>query len=321
MFNKGIVDSKDCPELLDRVSSYKYNENYENYKNYENYENYGNYENYENYENYGKINDNSVPKVPCSPLFIPKIGISKGTPTTPSQILKPGENPWVYIKSETNNSITGLLNPSDIKITAITPIGTIAMVPTCDIRPPLTPRKLPPTPTRHIKLNIMDENTGSVRIDPLLTTTIYLDCTKPSDQDYNHVSQRMRDITANTLTLQKQYSTTLRPLINVIGKVSHETFEDALSVYENNQVYYQDRIDDKVVDIETVKICLTQLEHWFACIIEPEPVDDIEAWKERELSKVFKGLSPYCDPELHKYIQPLPSNLRTQIRQSHVGLI
>lgn len=81
----------------------------------------------------------------------------------------PGENLWLVSKNG---------NQSEIKITAITPIGTIAIVPTTDKRPPPTPRRLlPPTPTRHLTLRVINENTGDVKIDPLLTATIYFDCT------------------------------------------------------------------------------------------------------------------------------------------------
>lgn len=259
---------------------------------------------------------------PSSPLYIPKIGMVKTpsvtsptyrvVPTTPSQLLAPGENPWLPPKVD---------GSSDIKIAAITPIGTIAMVPTCDKRAPVTPRRLPPTPNRHLTLRVVDENTGETKIDPLLTTTIYLDCTRPEDQDYNHVAQHMRDITVTTTTLQKQYSNTLRLLTNVTGRVSQRIFDDALSIYENNQVYYQDLIDDKTVDIQVIRDGLTTLEHWFASIIEPKATDDLAAWRERESLKLTKGITAYCDPELYQYIQPLPDNIRLQIRQYHIGLL
>jgi hypothetical protein len=113
----------------------------------------------------------------------------------------------------------------------------------------------------------------------------------------------MRAIAANTMTLQKQYCTVLRPLINVGGKVSVTVFEEALSIYENNQVYYQDRIDDHSISIDAIKAGLTELERWFANIPEPKPVDDVEAWREREIQRQTKGLTAYCDPELHKYIR------------------
>lgn len=248
-----------------------------------------------------------------TPKMVPPIFTDNGfkLPGT-STILAPDENPWLPPKVE---------GASDIKIAAITPIGTIAMVPTCDKRPPMTPRKLPPTPTRHLTLRVVDENTGEAKIDPILTAAIYLDCTKAEDRDYNHVAQRMRTITENTITLQKQYSNIFRPLLNITGRVSQGKFDEALAIYENNQVFYQDRLDDKTLDLQAIREGLTHLEHWFACIIEPKTYDDIESWKERELSKLTKGITAYCDPELYIYIQPLPPNLRSQIKQYQTGLL
>ena len=130
----------------------------------------------------------------------------------------------------------------------------------------------------------------------------------------------MRNITANTLLLQKQYSTQFKPLLNVSGKTTHAIFEDALSVYENNQVYYQDRIDDKTISMVDICAGLSALEHWFMSIIEPKSLDDVDAWKVRESSKLINGFSSYCDPELHQYIQPMSSHTRDYIKQQQKRL-
>jgi hypothetical protein len=251
------------------------------------------------------------PDAPRTPLVIPKIGIGKGE-VKRDDVLQADENPWLPPKTE---------GSTDVKIAAITPIGTISMVPTIDKRPPPTPRRLPQTPGRHLTLNVINERTGETRIDPLFTTAIYLDCTKREDQDYHHVTNKMRAITANTLTLQKRYITELKPIPNIVGRVSHTVFEEALTVYENNQVYYQDRIDDHKLDMETIRSRLTELEHWFVCIIEPRPRDDIDSWRERELSKLTRGTSSYCDPELYKYIRPLGPHQQLFIKQQQTGLV
>lgn len=245
---------------------------------------------------------------PRSPLYTPRIGVIKGGPMSPKPTLQPDENPWLPPKIE---------GAGELKIAAITPIGTVAMVPTCDKRPPATPRRLPPTPTRHLTLRVVDEHTGAMKIDPILTAAIYLDCTKPEDQDYNHVAERMRTIAVTTTTLHKQYTTTFRPLPNVSGRVPAVTFENALAVYENNQVYYQDRIDDRTLTTEAIKDGLNALEQWFGNIIEPKPRDDddIEAWRDRESMKLTKGVTAYCDPELYQYLKPFDAATRAQIQK------
>jgi uncharacterized protein YbaR (Trm112 family) len=241
-----------------------------------------------------------------SPYRIPNIGITKTL----------DEDPWIPKNDSTNRNI----NPSDIKIIAVTPIGTIGKVPTIDTRPTPTPRKLPPTPTRYLKLKVMGEES---RIDPLLTTAIYLDLTKPDDRKYNYVSEHMRNIRSCTSQLQKQYHTELMPLINIEGIVKQQMFDKALSIYENNQVYYQDRIDDGLLDISTIKTRLTELEHWFCLIIEPKPKDkeDIESWKEREIFKFRMKITSYCDNELYKYIDPIPVMLLEKIQKYHLKVI
>ncbi|CAH6421725.1 Hypothetical protein HVR_LOCUS1365 [uncultured virus] len=302
---------------------------------------------------------NATPK---TPLVIPKIGMSKGKGcTTPSNCksettLGPNENPWLPSRNE---------GSSDVKIAAITPIGTIAMVPTIHKRPPFTPRyqpltprnqpltprnqpltprnqpltprnqpltpgnqpltpgNQPLTPGKYLTLKMVNEQGTTpitIQTDPILTATIYLDFTKPRDQDYGYVANKMKAIRENTLTLQQQYKNDLKPLINASGRVSVKIFEEALQIYENNQVYYQDRIDDRDLDLPTVRARLTELEQWFLCIIEPKPIDDIPSWIDRERNKLIKGISSYCDPELYPYIVPASAHVLKFITLNHVGL-
>lgn len=221
---------------------------------------------------------NNVPKAPLT-CATPKIGIPKSEFTS---------NPW-YVKPEYK---------PEIKITGITPIGTIAMVPTLNKRPAPTPRYLPITKS---KPNEQEQ-------EPMLNATIYLDLSKDNKPD---ISDKMRSLNENTLLFQRQFKNKLKPLPNLIGCVSSAKFEEALEIYENNQVYYQDRIDDHQMDINTIKRNLTELEYWFIKIIEPRPSDknDIEEWKNREQTKLDTGRSSYCDPELYPYITPAPTHI------------
>lgn len=213
-------------------------------------------------------------------------------------------NPWLPAKSTAD--------PIMIKLTAMTPIGTIAMVPTADKRPPPTPRRLPaqpPTPgqtVNRVTLKVAQES------DPLINATIYLDLDKTNS--YNHVSDHMRSISAVTNNLHKHYATQYKPLPNVQGRVAAIYFEELLSIYENNQVFYQDRLDDNTMELAVIKSGLTELEYWFMRIIEPQAADDVTAWREREQLKLTKGYSAYCDPELYKHIVPAPVTVRNEIQ-------
>ena len=56
------------------------------------------------------------------------------------------------------------------------------------------------------------------------------------------------------------------------------------------------------------------------CIIEPRCRDDVAGWKSRELMKLEKGVSGYCDPDLYAYIEPLELPLYNYIKRLHSGL-
>ena len=277
-----------------------------------------------------QINSPKVPKVikPYSPqliapqLIAPRLSPSRPLITTHSHLvpMSPNtstsrsnritisnssdivinDNPWMPPKSETDSLL--------IKVAAMTPIGTIAMVPTADKRPPQTPRRRPATPGHNVTLKIIEEQ------DPLMNATIYLDVGHNDDRGYTYVSDHMRSIAATTSDLQKRYATQYRPLPKIQGRVTAVQFEDLLNIYENNQVFYQDRLDDKQVGLVDVEHGLTQLEHWFMRIIEPVPTNDFESWKQREQTKILKGYSAYCDPELYKHIAPASNILRNEIQ-------
>ena len=274
--------------------------------------------------------------LPRAPLSVPNMGRI-------GNMVGNDNNPWLPPPPE---------GARDVKIIAMTPIGTICMVPTLDKRPPVTPRySRPPlhSPGRYITLKVYGREIGPYtspigsiainnsnqflgdgsKINPqdddssLLRASIYLDCSKSGDKDYNHVANKMRSITQNTIALQSKYKNELKTLPDVRGRVSAHVFDNLLSLYENNQVYYQERIDDHSLDKSTISSLLTQLEHWFICIIEPRPriADDIEAWKERERNKCLNGRSAYCDPELYEYVERAPVSILSFIRQEHIGLL
>lgn len=248
-------------------------------------------------------NDFEIPKIPGTPLQIPNIGrrpvpVSTRTEeekTTQKTVIVPNDLD-VWMQEVTTGA-------SQIKIAAITPVGTIALVPTIDKNTYKRKKYVPFTPSRAINANVVhDEN--EEKHDPILSATIYLDYTKAEDQAYDHVANKMRAIAIKTNNLRKQYRNELRDMIAVSGIVSTKKFEKILAIYENNQVYYQDCMDNNELDIEVIKSKLTELERWFMKVIEPKPTDDIEAWHERQNFKAQRGISAYCDPNLHKYITP-----------------
>lgn len=246
---------------------------------------------------------------PRTPLVIPNICATKMTPRKHIDLT---DDPWLPPKVE---------GAGCIKIAAITPIGTIALVPTCDVRPP-TPRKvLPATPTRMLQLRVVDPQTGEPVLDPIMSASVYLNCTKPEDQDYNHVANRMKAISEAAQTSRTYYITELRGLPSCSGIVSARQFEDLLSIYENNQVFYQDRIDDKTMSADDIKRRLTELEWWFMKIIEPRPhMNDVDSWIEREKFKTENGRTSYCDTTLYEWVDVMPESHLNTIIQHHKQL-
>lgn len=209
-----------------------------------------------------------------------------------------GRNPWIPISEERSDYI---------RITGLTPLGNIISVPTSNQR------------IENRKLDVLLNDNNDVEPDPILKATILLDCTKSTDRDYHYVSNKMKRITQNIINLQKQYTNKLLSCPSVKGKVTSTKFKQYLSIYENNQVFYQDKLDDKTMTLDNIKIALTNLEHWFMAIIEPKPPrDEIDMWREREKSKITTKRSPYCDPELYEYITPASDELINYISEQHI---
>lgn len=82
-------------------------------------------------------------------------------------------------------------------------------------------------------------------------------------------------------------------------------FDDAIIIYENNQVYYLDKIKKEKDEDIVLKIIkdIETLEHWFCRIPEPKPKDkdDLIDWKLRNQFKKDYGYSKYFNIELLPY--------------------
>jgi hypothetical protein len=242
--------------------------------------------------------------------------ILKNESSTPSKILKNESSTPSTMKKD--NSLTPVLpkiaTPSKRKIVEpkiATPArvknftmisNDLQKVPTTSIIPPKTPRTL------------QKEKPIVIEVDPMMNASIYLN----TGNDTKNVSSHMKSLSKNIKGLQQQYKNVLKPVPSEHGLVTKQKFEEFLSIYENNQVYYQEEIDDKTMDMEFIKRKLTELEHWFIAVIEPRPHDDVEAWRHRENSKLIKGYSPYCDPELYTYIKQAPLDLLSLVKRYHV---
>jgi len=143
----------------------------------------------------------------------------------------------------------------------------------------------------------ISESTGKsklyVKSPPLLVPT-------------NPVKEKNFSIREGIKSIQKDLKNTFRECPKLSGLVTQEQFEQCLDIYENNQVYYQQKFEDHVIDEETFKKKISVLEEWFICIIEPKPntreTDEIIEWREREKDKLKNLYSSYCDPDLYEYL-------------------
>lgn len=217
-------------------------------------------------------------------------------------------NPWLPPVS---------IGSKDIFIAGLTPAGTIAKVPTTEVRPIKTYRltrsastpqlkrsyetpnaKIPMTQVKKVMLRIVPKSTP--KINPIFKASIYLKTNKAYEG--NIIANKMQSIAEYNNSMK--YKTEFKELIDISGIVSPEIYEEALTIYENNQVYYQDCLTRK----DNVIKAINELELWFIQIIEPKPQHavDILDWKDREITKLKEGHTAHCDPELIKYLNPLP---------------
>jgi hypothetical protein len=274
------------------------------------------------YSPYGNNNGQNSPirgnnnnKIPSSPYkdkspSILKSPIAIKVPSSPYKMESPTsitlnryENIWLY-KPRKNETIT--------KFAGIDKDGNISSVPTADY-------KLPPSTqfAYNDKTNIDD--------DFITIGDIFLDKKGSKGQSYHFVAENMRNITAQIkqcANLREQYINEFKEYdLRIKGRVTLEKFEELLDIYENNQVYFQECLENGALTYNEICEGLTKLEYWFICIIQPYDKDedgDYEDCKERERSKLTKGYSGYCDPDLYFYIQqPLPEKIVDYIEKQH----
>lgn len=283
-----------------------------------------------------------------TPLIMPKIAMKNGTVSTnvvfplksPCKTLQKNakdakdakdgkdgkattdDDPWIYKKDNKND---------DVKMTSITPLGKISEVPTGSKHK--NKNKILMTPSRSAIRQIQKGNYNNMRekekekgserdidesFDALLKATVYIDLDKDYEK-YDFMAQKMRSIASGTLNLQKHFRNELKELVQISGYVNEECFEKVLEIYENNQVFYQEKLEDGEMSVDMAKEKLTELERWFVCIIEPKPKSNSEVpdWILREEYKLNTGYSSYCDKELYCYITPISDHVKNYVRRCH----
>lgn len=79
-------------------------------------------------------------------------------------------------------------------------------------------------------------------------------------------------------------------------KLSYDEFQDLLDIYENNQMYHRNNVEE-----------LKKLEKWFCSIKEPYPPIPTESnlieWRERERRRLRNSISDYCHKDIRKLLQ------------------
>ncbi len=213
--------------------------------------------------------------------IMPVLSRSKTRSITPCSSL-PRINPWLKESDQVSDSEHSL----SVTIAGVTPFGTIARVPTLVGNISYERGQARP----------MEQEDVSDEDDPLFSTDIYLDLTKQEDRDYNYVSKRMQEI--SSAVQQNSRNTRLVRLLEVPyqvrGAVDKETFRSMLNIYENNQVFYQDSMDDETMDHDKICNCLRELEKWFV---------NVHRVGSRGNQGTIPGISKYCDPDIFQYLE------------------
>ena len=214
--------------------------------------------------------------------LVPKIGPPKTRATGSTGTINPLD-PWMPRERVTNR----------FRMAALNPAGFIAPVPTTTYRPRTT-RAVATLPFQESKEVVSAQDV----MMPLLDSSIYFDQSKD-----DRVANRMQQLCRHGRQAQQKRQTELRPLpLSVPARLNPTQWEDLLSLYENNQVFYQDRLEDKSWSQEKIIEELNRLEQWFRLVREPQGSMSHEEWKEKEQYRIQHGYSSYCSPDLRPLI-------------------
>jgi hypothetical protein len=163
--------------------------------------------------------------------------------------------------------------------------------------------------------------------DNILNMSIFLDLTADNGGTSNDVKNKMINITQEIKSVQKNLKNKFKNCPEVEGIVTQEIFDQCRDIYENNQVYYQQKFEDNKITKEVFSEKVSILEEWFICIIEPKPnpskiekniyEQEVEDWLEREHDKLKNLYSCYCDPDIHEYLIKPSKEFHDYILQCH----
>lgn len=232
--------------------------------------------------------------LPTPPVLRSPIIVQRCINKTPLFYKKYDNDPWFYNGKDISKNVI---------VNGILKDGTVAPVPTTNNIPILTNSS-------------ESEFSEGEEIDPMVMANIYINSYE-NNRDNNYVNQNMKNISTSIRSLRSNYTMKIKPLTNDEGLVKQSNFDDCLSIYENNQVYYQECIDHCTLTKKELVEGLTALEYWFILIVEPPQQDEPTEWREREYGKIERGYSAYCDPELLDYVKPLSPHLIKLIKLYH----
>ena len=158
------------------------------------------------------------------------------------------------------------------------------------------------TPLRYIP-RMEDKTVEVLKINPVANATIFID---KSIRAHNYVPEKMRYLSNTIRELQRTIRTNYIKLPKIEkSKITKKRYEELLNIYETNQLYYQEEIDEHGATEEIIE-GLNMLEEWFIGIDEPTGrVGKIEREEinERNRYKNYHNVSFYCDTELYKYMK------------------
>ena len=155
---------------------------------------------------------------------------------------------------------------------------------------------------------------------PELSLFDVLSTLNESSSDKHQKVLKAVDIANSIKEINKEYIPNLMNFPEFTGIVNPKEFTKALEVYENNQSFYKYCWVNGLYSESEIKTFLTTMEHWFICIIEPRPINDVEDWVVRETQKLKSGVSSYSDDNLRSMIGVLPENVKRYIDYLHSQL-